>query len=277
MSFRERLHFAIRKSCWDGYGTVDKDYTKKWDDFSTSLRIASNHYLEKIPNHSVNLIVKRGLFKRPFHILALDCDSDSDLQAAMSHMENYRFSYYVIESSPGHYWVICDHITFIKEIGNMMDAIPGVDSAYINHTRGRKRVILRAFPKNCRRPVFGVHCRPHSLHQDIMHGDSEASIFICNPFRRFIRDFHSYWNSDMMDYVIEQIRRHSDNYRSSPPRYANPVAQTLFPNDQSSSLSQSISLDDMIHTSEDPPPEEEMSEECEEMEGSIHPLDQIEI
>jgi hypothetical protein len=93
------------------------------------------------------------------HVLVLDCDSDGELLAAKHWVKTeLKAETVVIESSPGHYWVVVDIIDEFRNIIYMMAEIPGVDSQFVDFCRRRKNIYIRIVPKsygcNAYRPRF---------------------------------------------------------------------------------------------------------------------------
>lgn len=79
----------------------------------------------------------------------VDADSKDHLEKARDYLSLLGIETAVIESSPGHYWIIMDRVRPFSDAINLMKQIPFNDDRYIKLCEScRSMVVLRAFPKN---------------------------------------------------------------------------------------------------------------------------------
>lgn len=121
------------------------------------------------------------------YVMCLDCDSELNMLAAARYLNVAGIGYGIIKSSEvgdsiskppqlgpqgpqgiqgpqfipavqvvptDHYWIITDFVSDLTSVANKMKSIPGVDHRYTNCVYYRKTVLLRAYPKNDKLPIF---------------------------------------------------------------------------------------------------------------------------
>jgi hypothetical protein len=123
-------------------------------------------FLKRVPKETLSMQMKHDFnFNHPLQgfyistqvfgflfwkkwVVALDCDSSEDRDRAIEELDSLEFKYDVIESSPYKFWIIVDYVGSFKKCINLMSAIPGVHTDFINKCAWEKKIVLRAFPKN---------------------------------------------------------------------------------------------------------------------------------
>jgi hypothetical protein len=121
------------------------------------------------------------------YVMCLDCDSELNMLAAARYLNISGIGYSIIKSSEAgdsipkppqlgpqwpqgiqgpqlfiqavqvptdHYWIITDFVSDLMSVANKMKSIPGVDHRYANCVFYRKTVLLRAYPKDDKMPIF---------------------------------------------------------------------------------------------------------------------------
>lgn len=190
------LQYLISKEKSDGYSSRRYLSTESYGDFMHQMVRSSVHNPENIGGY-VWAAVRRPkllMFPKPLYLMVLDCDSHQGMTDATDELYRRGIAKYVVESSPGHFWVICDYIADHKRTIREMETIPGVDGKYINCCRQNNTIVLRAYPKICGVPVFPD---PLPIPKKVDH------------FSSWIRSFRSHWLSPDMTRVVENIKRNS--------------------------------------------------------------------
>lgn len=121
------------------------------------------------------------------HILNLDCDSEVDMLRAVEDLKKLNITYCRIQSTPGHYWIVCDKIGSISELYKFALNIAGVDRNYLYGTIDKRKFIIRAYPKKTI-PLF-------------IDSFTVGSI----EFKEWLAEFKRYWSSEDMSWVASQI------------------------------------------------------------------------
>lgn len=136
--------------------------------------------------------IKKSWFKRSSkYFLTLDCDSRQNGARAAKELDRRNIKYIVIESSPEHFWIICDYVDTLWNIIRIMEEIPGCDLEYIKFCASGKYIPLRAFLKSPHFPVF--------------HGTDKLDQY-SKPFREWIKQFEAYWQTEDMKWLqVEQF------------------------------------------------------------------------
>jgi len=209
MSWKQDLDFAKETTETNGYSSGQKIKSKNFQEYVSSLLsscahylTASNHdgdhymalYLKDIQKHHVTMVVNRALLKKEW-LLSLDCDGIPDKDMATRHLNGTSWgqNYFVIQSSPGRFWIICDYIGSIKEVTKKLDEIPGVDPLFVNCCKDKKFLNLRGYPKNGFVPIF----------DDMRLLDTQhASV----RYRKWVRNFNYYWYSEEMTTIAGYLR-----------------------------------------------------------------------
>ena len=168
MSWKQDLDFAKETTDTSGYSSKQRIKAKNFKEYMPSLLsssahylTASNHdgdyhmlsYLKDVQKHHITTIVNRALLKKEW-LLPLDCDGVSDKDMATEYLDEIRQNYFVIQSSPGKFWIICDYIGSLKEVTKKLELVPGVDPLYLKCCQDKKFLNLRGYPKNGFIPVF---------------------------------------------------------------------------------------------------------------------------
>jgi len=139
-------------------------------------------------NLYISARVKRRFFsKHDLYLLVADCDSITACQNTSAKLTKLNILHYVIESSPGHYWIIGDYINTKANIQFLLEEIPGVDTEYVRVIP--HGIVLRAFPKAGFKPTF--------INLDKLTGSK--------TFVNWIKSFKEYWDTDMMNQVQENL------------------------------------------------------------------------
>jgi hypothetical protein len=115
-----------------------------------------------IPYIFISTVVKDSFWSwKQRHLMVLDCDSAGDMAAACHWLktEEPQIEYEIIESTPGRFWVVTNHLGTWKQVWNVFNHIPGVCNAFRNdYAKKYERICIRAFPKLVRgkphTPVF---------------------------------------------------------------------------------------------------------------------------
>lgn len=125
------------------------------------------------------------------HLLTVDCDGQKQFERAQSFLNDRKIDYVGIESSPGHYWIICNKKGRLKNLVRFLETIPGVDPKYSGCAYVNKGLVLRAFPKKLFIPKFVVY--------------SYFSNVENTEFRRWVDNFYNYWHSEDMDEILNAL------------------------------------------------------------------------
>jgi len=148
-------------------------------------RLRQHHIFMELNN-------SKSLFKKEKYILVMDCDSDGHKEAAEMYIENYtNLDYMCFESSPNHYWFLCDYIESISSVLKKQEEIPGNDPLYFQFASKRKYLNLRAYHKRGWIPTI--------VSQKIMRGRTS------NEFVGWVNDFIDFWHSDDMRYMLKTL------------------------------------------------------------------------
>lgn len=90
------------------------------------------------------------------HVLVLDCDGLEQLIAAKHVLADRGLASAEIESSPEHYWVVCNVYDDIAAVCDLAQTIPGPDRAHITLCKSEHRISIGASPKHRGiSPIFG--------------------------------------------------------------------------------------------------------------------------
>lgn len=151
------------------------------------------------------------------YVMCLDCDDEYDMLAALRCLNILGIGYSVIKSSEvsyekkltistspsgaqnvaypevavqnkDHYWIITDFVGDIMTVTDRMSGIPGVDSRHVDCSSKRETLLLRAYPKWNKIPVFPDS---HSL-------TNKVAI-------EWYEKFKSYWHSKEMSGIVEAV------------------------------------------------------------------------
>lgn len=87
-------------------------------------------------------------------VMYLDCDSESNMLAAVKALSVYDIDCAVIESNSKRYWIITDFISDIHTVLFKMTSIPGVDRDWLDSSIESKSLVIRATPKHGALPTF---------------------------------------------------------------------------------------------------------------------------
>lgn len=145
----------------------------------------------------IDKLHKAAILSRPFygvitsevgndqHVLTLDVDSTDEMLAACNVIKTYyKLNYVAVMSSPERYWIIVDKVGTIAELVPIMRKIPGVDFKYIDFVEIRKRLVLRAVPKEVM-PIFPD--------EDVKFKNRLA--------QNWFRAFKDHWGDDVAHYL----------------------------------------------------------------------------
>jgi len=140
------------------------------------------------------MISRNWLWWTNKHILVLDCDGVGDMAAAchwLKTVENIRYE--VIESTPGKFWVVTDHIANWKQTWHCLKQIPGVcDGFRYGSVQQHKQIGIRAFPKL-------VNGKPHApVFPDKINLSPAAA--------GWLEDVKDYFDSDLFERVSKAVR-----------------------------------------------------------------------
>lgn len=181
--FTDRLAFVEQVEKSDGYSTVSKQVKVSYKKLFNKFDYDKSQNTEE-GSLFVTTRVKKGLLSSNLHIMSLDCDSESNKNKAQSYLNNYSIDHYLIESTRGHYWIICNFVDSIHQVIEQMKLIPGVDTEYVKIAEKRKILNLRAYPRGGTIPRFT---------QAIPEGEGLNDLYV-----QWIKDFAHYWMSDEM-------------------------------------------------------------------------------
>jgi len=184
--FKDNLNFieAVEKS--DGYSSYIGYNFYKYDTFIHNLKSRSIESPNDLRSYVTTLIQSR-LFRPDLYLMVLDCDSQAECESAVDELNQRKIKHFLIESTPGRFWIICNFIAPIKEIIYVMEEIPGVDRNYIKVNKNRRTLVVRAYPK-VQTPTFG----------DMSKLDGSPR------FVQWVKDFKEYWETEEMDFVVKQ-------------------------------------------------------------------------
>ncbi len=104
-----------------------------------------------IPYIFISTVVTDSMWSwKQRHLMVLDCDSTGHMAAACHWLktEEPQIEYEIIESTPGRFWVVTNHLGTWKQVWSVFNHIPGVCNEYRNdYAKKYKRLCIRAFPK----------------------------------------------------------------------------------------------------------------------------------
>jgi len=184
-NFKDRLDFVEETQKSNGYDTLSVNTKIKHKDiFPNKFNYDQITNIDEVSIYVTTRVKKSLMSSSNLYILSLDCDSEIDKNKATGYLEDYSISHYVIESSPSHYWIICNFVDSIHQVVEQMKLIPGVDKSYVDIADKRKVLNLRAFPKNGVIPKFT---------QNIPESTKSNNLYV-----QWLRDFAHYWISDEM-------------------------------------------------------------------------------
>jgi len=159
----ENLHFYLKHTSYGPYGCgikikrknieclVDRIVTGKEDIWYQDIT-GGLGFLRR----GVRLPVIQSFYKG-HHIPMFDCDSEKDKFDITVHLEIVGLSYFVFQSSKGHYWIFVDSMTkSIKDAHRLVCEIKSGDQNHKDMTRKDKMFFLRA----CRKPQCSDDPRP---------------------------------------------------------------------------------------------------------------------
>jgi hypothetical protein len=175
---------------WD-YKEWTEYIFQPFDDLMHDLKFKVLHDPENL-NAYVLPRLKKSWFKRKSqYFLTLDCDSPQNGRRATKELDRRNIKYIIIESSPDHFWIVCDYVDTLANIVHIMEEIPGCDIEYIKFCWNGKYIPLRAFLKSPHFPVF--------------HGMDQLDQY-SSQFQEWIRQFEAYWKTPDMQWIqIEQF------------------------------------------------------------------------
>lgn len=127
------------------------------------------------------------------HILAFDCDGEDGLRQIKTFLFGMEIEHACIQSSPGHYWVICDKI--IKNISHESSPFqlaPGADKKHVKMAAENRVIVFRGWPKH----KSSIDYRPQF----------ETHYFQNDAVGEWYADLHDYFNSEFYSELVE-IRR----------------------------------------------------------------------
>lgn len=95
----------------------------------------------------------------------VNCNTDTAMAAATTYLTTVlELPYLVIDSSPGHAWLLLDHVCTKPQALAMLHYIPGNDRAYVQACRTYNAVGIRSFPQAGYIPQVGAPDRQrHSV------------------------------------------------------------------------------------------------------------------
>lgn len=145
-------------ACFNGLLLYIEDSTQKqrYKDDNAKVLVSYSKIPAYIPVIEESIINTAGKTTVPFfveclvpgttlHVLALDCDTAPGMAAAKYWLESDDIATCVIESSPGHFWVIGDLALPFNEMVNKAKRIPGVDKNFV--AMMKSSAWIRAMPK----------------------------------------------------------------------------------------------------------------------------------
>ncbi len=190
------LTYLVTKFKSSAYSTTKYLAIESHKDFMHQMVKSSIHDPSNLSGYVWSVVRKPKILwiPKPLYLMTLDCDSFQGMTDATDELYRRGIAKYVIESSPGRFWVICDYIADHKRAIKEMETIPGVDGKYIDCCRSNNTIVLRAYPRACGIPIF-----PQPLPAPNRDG----------YFSSWIRSFRSHWMSPEMTRVVENIKRNS--------------------------------------------------------------------
>jgi hypothetical protein len=88
-------------------------------------------------------------------VAMLDVDTEDGLVATLVSLDRKGICYEVVESSPGHKWLITNFVGPIDDVLNLMQNTPGVDEKFVDMCVEIRKVFIRAtFDQNASPPRF---------------------------------------------------------------------------------------------------------------------------
>lgn len=151
------------------------------------------------------------------YVMCLDCDNEYNMLAALRCLKLLGIGYSVVKSSEvahekkmvwgigsqgvqtvtypevvvqdnDHYWIITDFVGDIMTVTSRMSGIPGVDERHTDCSSKRETLLLRAYPKFSKIPIFPDS---HSL-------TNKVAI-------EWYEKFKNYWYSKEMSGIVEAV------------------------------------------------------------------------
>ena len=224
MNFKTDLDFAFDVTKSDGYSSRSILASKKYDEFiyrmkRESLEDESSLYA----HHHITTRVKKRFLRKDLYLMVLDCDSREDASLAEAELNRQRIKGFFVESTPDHFWIICDFVATVPEIIEKMAIIPGVDREFVKHIRGKGKINLRAYPKRDGVvPIF----RGYDIDRVNWVLDSALSAIEDSfLYTNWLLDFYKYWNDneDMRIIVRQRQFRLSRRMGRNPDTIVDPL------------------------------------------------------
>jgi len=132
-----------------------------------------------------------GKFLRHDYFLVLDCDSERAKNLAIEELVYRKIEFLIVESSPDHFWIVCDYISKNKKnLKKIAMTIPGCDENYFKVIENIG-CVLRAYPKGPNRPI--IHFSEEFKNERIIE---------------WLEAFQRFWKMEVMDHFVEQAFIH---------------------------------------------------------------------
>jgi hypothetical protein len=133
---------------------------------------------------------------REQYIMALDCDTYEDMVLARAYLlKNTNYKYHIIVSSfdnlMAHYWIICDFVSDINSVIDIMGKIPGVDKRFVSFCKYKKIINLRACPKN--------FCLPLFYYEDCLDATTNPHV------SQWVKNLEAFWRSSEMNILLKKM------------------------------------------------------------------------
>ncbi len=197
MKFKPKLNFCKihEVSTNDGYGKCIKtpilqgNILNQYAQVDHVLKTYILHQNPKHFNYFINSKVASGFFNtNTKHIMFLDCDH-GNIEETISHLkENGIQNFQLIESSAGHFWLICDIFNSFEKLLYIAETIPNVDYEYLETSNVSKSFCLRCYPKAC---------LPKFIDFKNLKGSDE--------FINWTTQLKQYWDRPIMQWAVKNM------------------------------------------------------------------------
>jgi hypothetical protein len=135
-------------------------------------------------------VKKGGCFLLPDkYLMLLDVDGEKEKEQVMERLNIQNIEHFVIQSSPGKYWIVGNKLASVKNHVKEMMTIPEVDQNYVKCSNNQDALLFRAFPKPGFTPKFGDMSK---LDRDTLYG-------------KWIFRFKEYWESKAVIKMSEAL------------------------------------------------------------------------
>lgn len=133
--------------------------------------------------------VKRSLLGSDKYLIVLDCDSIEDKDRSIDYLKYKKIRHFIIESSPGKFWIIGDKLASAKNHAAELIKLDSLDKNYVICSGKRDTFVLRAFPKPGFTPKF-----------------DDTSMFRGKGyFEKWILEFKEYWETEEMKSIANTL------------------------------------------------------------------------